>query len=224
MARKPKRHSRVVSLTLDLGVLAVDANFETVTQTGYKYRQQHVYPFLEKKGFTLHRCQKSLARRMYVSPVARQPHIVYITGIGHGAYDSFTGDFYEVIFSVGNYSQEESQKKIVHFISCETARDLGPDFVAHGCIAYFGYDENFTFQLDIADIFFECDSEIDRGLASGLTAAEVHERVVALFNQHINALRANGDLYKAATLEFDRDHLRSPVSGPQWGDPQARLV
>ena len=39
---------------------------------------------------------------MYVSPVARQANIVYITGIGHGAYDSYTGDFYDAIFSVGN--------------------------------------------------------------------------------------------------------------------------
>lgn len=224
MARTRPRHRRVVSLNVDLGILAIDANFELVTQTGFAYRQKNVYPFLEKKGFALHRCQGSLARRMYVSAEARKVNIVYITGIGHGSYDSYTGDFYEVIFGVGNYSPEESQKKIAHFISCETARDLGPDFVAHGCLAYFGYDENFTFQLDIADIFFECDSEIDRGFANGLTAAEVHQRVIALFNKHIDAQRASGSDYKAATLEFDRDHLRSPVSGTQWGDPSARLL
>jgi len=28
----------------------------------------------------------------------------------------------------------------------------------------------------------------------------------------------------APTLEFDRDHLRGPLSGPQWGDPLASLA
>jgi hypothetical protein len=224
MASKKRRHSRVVSLEVDLMVLAADADFEIVTQTGFNYRQDNVYPYFEKKGFSIKRCQGSLARRLYVAPEARKANTVYITGVGHGAYDSYTGDFYDPIFAVGNYSPEESQGKIVHFISCETARDLGPDFVAHGCRAYFGYDENFTFLLDIADIFFECDSEIDHAFADGLNAGQVYNRVVALFNKHIATLQAQGEDYKAATLEFDRDHLRAPSSGAQWGDTDATLI
>lgn len=224
MARKKKTHKRVVSLEVDLVILAVDAAFEIVTQTGFNYRQEKVYPLLQGKGFAIKRCQETMARRIYAAREARKPHVVYITGVGHGAYDSFTGHFYDPIFSVGNYSPEESNGKIVHFISCETARDLGPDFVAHGCRAYFGYDEDFTFLLDIADIFFECDSEIDHAFAEGLNAGQVYERVKALFDKHIAALRAKGDDYKAATLEFDRDHLRAPSSGAQWGDLNAQLI
>jgi len=224
VARKKKTHKRVLSLEVDPVILAVDAAFEIVTQTGFNYRQEKVYPLLQSKGFAIKRCQETLARRIYAAPEARKPHVVYITGVGHGAYDSFTGHFYEPIFTVGDYSPEESNGKIVHFISCETARDLGPDFVAHGCRAYFGYDEDFTFLLDIADIFFECDSEIDHAFAEGLNAGQVYERVKALFDKHIAVLRANGDDYKAATLEFDRDHLRAPSSGAQWGDVNAQLI
>jgi hypothetical protein len=224
--RRPHKRpqKRVVSLEMDLVVLAIDAAFEIITQAGFNYRQQNVYPYLQQKGFSIKRSQESLARRVYVAPEARKPHVIYITGVGHGGYDSYTGDFYDTIFSVGNYSTEECHGKIVHFISCETARDLGPDFVSHGCRAYFGYDENFTFLLDSADIFFECDSEIDRAFADGLNAKQVHERVNALFNKHIDAMRQQGSDYKAATLEFDRDHLRGPLSGPQWGDPLASLT
>ena len=224
--RRPRKatRKRTVSLEMDMVVLAIDAAFEIITQAGFNYRQENVYPYLQKKGFAIKRSQESLARRLYVAPEARKPHVIYMTGVGHGGYDSYTGDFYDTIFSVGNYSYEECQGKIVHFISCETARDLGPDFVSHGCRAYFGYDENFTFLLDSADIFFECDSEIDRGFADGLNARQVHERVNALFNKHIDALRQQGSDYKAATLEFDRDHLRGPISGPQWGDPLASLT
>jgi hypothetical protein len=220
--RRP--HKRVVSLELELVILAIDANFEIVTKTGFEYRQQNVYPYLEQKGFALKRSQESLARRIYVAPEARKPHVVYITGVGHGDYNMYTGDFYDEIFKVGDYSSEECQDKIVHFISCETARDLGPDFVVHGCRAYFGYDENFTFLLAEADIFFECDSEIDRGFADGLNAGQVYERAKAVFDKHIDAYRQQGSDYNAATLEFDRDHLRSPSSGAQWGDMQATLI
>lgn len=77
--------------------------------------------------------------------------------------------------------------------------------------------------MDIATMFFQCDSEIDRAFADGVSAADVYNRVVALFNQNIAALRAQGSDYKAATMEYDRDHLRSPTSGAQWGDPNSKL-
>jgi hypothetical protein len=74
------------------------------------------------------------------------------------------------------------------------------------------------------DIFFECDSEIDRAFADGLTAEQVYDRVVRLYSRRIAEMRAAGRLYVAAILEMDRDHLRAPTSGPQWGDRQARLA
>jgi len=223
MPAKRTRRTRTVSLNMQLTVLAVDANFEPVTQAGFQYRQANVYPYFEAKGFAVQRCQGPLARRIYVAPAASQPNVTYITGIGHGTYDTFTGDYYDPEFNVGNYSQQEVQGKIIHLISCQTAARLGPDFVSNGCRAFFGYDENFSFQMDIADTFFKCDSEIDRAFADGLAASDVYTRVVNLFNQNIASLRAQGADYKAATLEFDRDHLRAPASGPQWGDPNAKL-
>jgi hypothetical protein len=223
MADKKSRRTRTASLEVHLTALAVDANFEPITQAGFQYRQTNVYPYLEAKGFAIQRCQGSLARRIYVAPAARQANVIYITGIGHGTYDTFTGDYYDPVFSAGNYSPEEVQGKIVHLLSCETAGKLGPNFVSHGCRAFFGYDENFSFQMDIAAVFFQCDSEIDRAFADGLSAADVYSRVVTLFNKNIAALRAHGSDYKAATMEFDRDHLRAPSSGPQWGDPTAKI-
>jgi hypothetical protein len=224
MARKtPKNKRRTVTFSLDAVIIGIDANFEPITKAACDYRQKNVYPYLERKGFTIQRLQGSIARRSYVAPAVRQANVHYITGLGHGSYESFTGDFYDPVFSVGNYSPEESGGKIVHFLSCETARSLGPDFTLHGCMAYFGYDENFSFQPDTADLFFDCDAEIDRAIADGLDATAVIERVRAVFNKHIAELQAQGSNYKAATLEFDRDHLRSPADGKQWGDVSAKL-
>jgi len=214
---------RRVTLSLDAEILAIDANFEPITLSAYKYRVKNVYPYLESKGFKVQHKKGSMARRSYVAPLARQPNVRYITGLGHGSYESFTGDQYDPIFTVGDYSSEEPAGKIVHLLSCETARTLGPDFTKHGCLAYFGYDENFSFQPDIADLFFDCDAEIDRAVADGLSAADVMTRVRAVFDKHIGELRAQGSNYKAATLEFDRDHLRSAVDGADWGDATATI-
>lgn len=222
MTHQPRRRRKHV-VEMDVVVVAIDSNYEPVTKAAFDYRQQYVYPYLEEKGFTIVRYQGPLARRYYVAPEARKPNVDYLTGVGHGSYDTYTGDYYDPIFSIGNYSQEESQRKIVHFLSCQTARSLGSDFVAHGCRAYFGYDENFTFYMPYANIFFECDSEIDRAFADGLTAGKVYDRVKALYDQRIAELRAAGKLYVAATLEFDRDHLHAPSSGTRWGDCEAKL-
>lgn len=218
------RRTKKVSLVLPVTVLGIDSNYEPVTLAAYQYREANVYPYLQAKGFQVTKLQGPLARRYYVAPEAKKPEVDYMTGVGHGSYDLYTGDHGDVIFQVGNYHPDEAKGKIVHFLSCQTARGLGPDFVANGARAYFGYDENFSFTMPEKDTFFECDSEIDRAFADGLTAAQVYDRVRKLYDQRIADLRAAGKLREAATLEFDRDHLRCPSSGgSRWGDARAKL-
>lgn len=223
MPHEPVR-TRMVSLELKVTALGIDSNYEPVTRAAFQYREEHVYPYLQAKGFTVKKLQGPLARRHYVAAEAKKAEVEYLTGVGHGSYNLYTGDHGNVLYRSGDYHPDEVRGKIVHFLSCQTARDLGPDFVRNGCRAYFGYDENFTFQMAEKDTFFECDSEIDRAFAEGLSAAQVDERVRGLYDRRIADLRAAGKLYVAATLEFDRDHLRCPSSGgADWGDPEAKL-
>lgn len=214
------------TLTVPVSVLGIDANFEPATLAAYQYREKHVYPYLAAKGYSVDKCQGPMARRIYVAAKAQQPGVVHLTGVGHGSYTIYMGHYYDPIFEVGNYSSSEATGKIVHLLSCETARDLGPDFVKNGCAAYFGYDEDFVFTTADQDVFFECDSEIDRAFADGLTAAQVYDRVKTLFLQRAAGLRAQGKQTAAATLESDLDILRCPSSPPApnaWGDPKAKL-
>jgi len=214
------------TLTVPVRVLGIDSHYEPATLAVYQYREKHVYPYIASKGYTVDKCQGPMARRIYVAPKAQQPGIAYLTGVGHGSYTTYLGHYYDPIFQVGNYSAAEANGKIVHFLSCETARDLGPDFVKNGCLAYFGYDEDFVFTMADKDIFFECDSEMDRAFADGLTAAQVYDRVKALFVQRAADFRAQGKQTEAATLESNLDCLRCPSSPPgpnAWGDPKAKL-
>src|SRR5437868_1367924 len=113
------------SLTVAVTVLGIDSNFEPATLAAYQYREKHVYPHFVGKGYAVDKCQGVMAKRTYVAPKAQQPGVVYLTGVGHGSYTTYTGHYYDPIFEVGNYSAAEPKGKIVHFLSCETARDLG---------------------------------------------------------------------------------------------------
>ena len=219
------QRTKKVTLHLAVTVIGVDSNYEPITLAAYQYREANVYPYLVAKGFAVAKFQGPLARRYYVAPEAKKPEVEYITGVGHGSYNVYTGDHSDIIFQVGSYHPDEANGKIVHLLSCQTARNLGPDFVANGAKAYFGYDENFTFTMAEKDVFFECDSEIDKAFAEGLTAAQVYDRVKQLFDQHIADFRAAGKVNEAATLQFDLNHLRCPSSGgARWGDPRAKLA
>jgi hypothetical protein len=209
-----------------VSVLGIDSNFEPATQAAYKYREKHVYPYVAAKGYAIDKCQGPMAKRIYVAPKAQQQGVALLTGVGHGNYTTYTGQYYDPVFQVGNYSAAEAKGKIAHFLSCETARDLGPDFVKNGCRAYFGYDEDFVFVPADQDIFFECDSEVDRAFADGLNARQVYERVKALFSRRAADFRAQGKQREAATLESDFDCLRcpsSPAAPNPWGDEKAKL-
>ncbi len=205
--------------------LAIDSNHEPITKSVFDYRETVVYPYLTSQGMVLTKLQGSLARRCYVVGESTQDGVQYITGVGHGFEDTYTGDYGEPIFQVGHYEAEEVRGKIVHLLACQAGRKLGPDFVKQGCLAFFGYDMDFTFPMNHnRAMFFECDSEIDKGFAEGLTAREVYERTIALFNETIAAFDAAGDIDNASLLETNRDHLRCPSSGgKKWGDTSARL-
>ena len=96
--------------------------------------------------------------------------------------------------------------------------------VTNGALAFFGYDENFTFYMTEKNLFFECDSEIDQAFVDGLCAEQVYDRVRKLFERRIADLRAFGKVQQAAALQFDVNHLRCPSSGgSRWGDPKAKL-
>ena len=224
MAKRAVRKEQ--TRAVPVSVVGIDSNWEPATLAACQYREKHVYPHIASKGYSIDKCQGPMAKRVYAGPKARQAGVVYLTGVGHGSYTTFTGHFYDVVFEVGNYSAAEPSGKIVHFLSCETAAHLGPDFVKNGCLAYFGYDEDFIFTVADQDIFFECDSEIDRAFTAGLTAAEVYDRVSKLFTQRADDFRAQGKYTEAATLESDLDCLRcpsSPPSGSVWGSDQAKL-
>jgi hypothetical protein len=190
------------------------------------YLEQNVYPYLETKGFRMLAYFGSLATPDYVGPAAAKEGVSLLTGTGHGTYTTFEGYQGQDLFAVGSYTPEQVSGKIVHFLSCENAKQLGPDFVRNGCLAYIGYDENFIFNPAFSDSFYNCDAEILRALADGLTVAEAVKRAKNLYSQTIASLMAAGDaasMDAAHQMQYNLQHLRSPLDGDSWGRGEAKL-
>ncbi len=221
------------TINLDVYALGVDSSYDEITNLAYNYRQVHVYPYLVEKGLLIARCQGKLARRPYVVLALKQHNnIKYITGNGHGSADAFTGDQFAPIFWLGNYHPSEVKGKIIHLLSCKTAIEFGVDMVSNGCLAFFGYDENFEIVTTKSDIFFECDSEIDRAIADGLNMADVYQRVKTLYEERMKEYKdkymeaiLNNDLIESDILEAtlsclknNLNHLCCPSIDGRWGD------
>ena len=223
MRSRTRSRTRPKATEAGATVLCIDSNYEQITQAAFGYRKRKVYPYLQQKGFSLALCHGNLANQNTVFIEAKKSSVVYLTGVGHGTPDTYKGYLEKPIFRVGSYNKGIPRKKIVHFLSCQTAKQLGPNFVKNGCRAYFGYEENFTFPMDSPDAFLECDSAVDRGFADGLTASQVYDRTKSLFDKHVARLRKTGQDYYAGMLEFNRDHFRCPSSGSRWGKLNARL-
>lgn len=204
--------------------IAIDSSFAADIQAASSYRERYVYPVYQSKGFTMSPFFGPLARRAFVAPAAVATGVSLLTGVGHGSDTTFMGFNFEAVYGIGGYDPQEVSGKIVHFLSCDSALRLGPDLVQNGCLAFIGYDDNFSFDPDSSNIFFKCDAVIDEGLASGLSVGDAVSQAVSVFNQTIADLRTQGNDRAASMLEVNLSHLRSPLDGSQWGRTDALLT
>ena len=218
--------ARVRSLTVEITIVGVDSNYDVPTQAAYGYREANVYPRLRSSGLNLVRLTGNMATRIYLKAELEKQGVEFLTGSGHGDYDTFTGSFHEALLRVGEYRAAEVRGKIIHLLSCRTAFDLGIDAVNNDCLAFFGYDANFVWIPGFEQYFFECDAEIDFAIVEGQTASQAFQRAISRFNRYITYFdrRGNdGDEDVVATLQFNRDHLCAPDRDSRWGSPDAQI-
>jgi hypothetical protein len=116
---------------------------------------------------------------------------------------------------------------VIHLLSCQTAKQLGPDLIKKGARAYAGYFENFTFvydqpgtPIDEMELFWRCDSTWDLMMAHGETAEKAHNATIAAYNAAIAEVPGTA---AAVWLTHDRNYFRSPVSSAAYGSKNARI-
>lgn len=203
-------------------ILAIESSWDSATKTLFAYREKHLYTRLKKTGWDLTILSGKMARRVFFEAEAAKDGIRLIIGMGHGDYDHFTGHLGEVVLEVGKYDAAIVRGRIIHLLSCRTAGKLGPDLIASGATAFFGYSGAFTFLFGYESVFFECVSEVDRALAEGANAATVHARTSEAFDRQIDLLASRSGL-AAAILTGDWEYFCSPATNSRFGNEKASL-
>jgi hypothetical protein len=191
-----------------------------VTTPAANYRIANVHSVFAARGFDVVSLQGVNDIRASFIPNSKDYRTVYISGVGHGSYTTYTGHLQAAVLQVGGYDGAEVNGKVIHLLSCETGRTLCPDTKSHGAKAAVGYDENFVFDWANANLYWQCDSTFDISMANGRTVEQAIADTIARYNTAIASVPGTST---AATLLSDRNLLRSPVSGPAWGSKTQRI-
>lgn len=201
-------------------VLFCENTTDSVTSEVATYRQNNVHPVFESRGFEVIKLMGVNDNRTNFAARAKESRVVYISGIGHGNYDNYTGHANSSLIRVGSYDPAEVDNSSIHFLSCRTGRDLGPNTVTKGAVSYMGYTENFTFTWANSNLFWKADSQYDISMAFGRTVQQAVADSVAQFT--IGMATVPGTT-TAALLMQDRDLMRSAMSGSAWGSKTAKI-
>ena len=207
-----KTDKNCIYLRLRNRALFCENTTDSVTTPFANYRIANVHPVFEKRGYAVIVLQGTDDIRANFVPVAKSRLTAYISGVGHGNYTTYTGHWHDHILEVGNYDAAEVKGKAMHFLSCQTGAQLGPDTVANGSKAYAGYTENFILQWDDSStpideflLFAKCDSTFDIMMAKGSTAKQAYDATIRAFNAAISQVP---NTVAATYLTWDRDHLK----------------
>lgn len=117
---------------------------------------------------------------------------------GHGSSDSVTGQDDEVLISIGN-NEALLANSVTYAISCNSAKNLGPECVKQGTRAYIGYKEEFAFALDesktrypleddTARIFLDPAYKVAHSLLKGHSAKESYEGAIGMHKKTMREL------------------------------------
>lgn len=202
-------------------VLFCENTTDSVTNEAAMYRINNVHPVFASRGFQVIKLDGVNNNRTNFAARAQESRVVYISGIGHGNYGVYTGHSNSALLQIGAYDPLEVQNSSIHFLSCRTGRDLGPNTITKSAKSYTGYNENFTFTWANSTLFWKADSQFDISMALGRTVQQAIGDTVAQFNAGMAAVPGTNT---AALLMQDRDLLRSPVSGAAWGSKTATIL
>lgn len=217
-----KPGQKYIWLKLVSKALFCENTTDGVTAPIANYRINNVHTVFATRGYTVTTLTGVNDDRTNFIPKARDTLTVYIGGVGHGNYNLYTGHAGNHILEVGVYDDEEVELKALHFLSCRTAAQLGPDTITHGAKCYAGYTENFTFVWDDSNtpvnefnLFMQADSTFDIMMANSTTAQQAYDATRQAFNAAINQVP---NTVAATWLTYDRDHFAL------HGDPSKTIL
>jgi hypothetical protein len=215
-------------------ILFIDADWDLVTQYGRAFRERFVFGNFDSEwpDYNNHTSLRGLrATQPDVDDFIKSNDVKYISGMGHGSHDTFTGYENKPIWST-NQDLTFLQGALVHLLSCQTGALLGTTMVMQGATVFWGYTVNFVFfhqtsgqanltDDKLAEAYLKMDCIIDRGILSKKSASEIHESITTYVAQIYPQLRDPRNPLKQAAFLDNYLHLACPVI--DWGDTSATL-
>jgi hypothetical protein len=124
----------------------------------------------------------------------KAPDFVFLNG--HGSADVVGGQDNAPLLTG---SDEIVKDKIIYARACQSAKRLGPQTVENGAKAYVGYEEDFIFMYEPAQVsrplndetaklFLEPSNQIPLSILKGHSVEEAQERSKAKYQQNIEVL------------------------------------
>jgi hypothetical protein len=208
--------------------LFVENTTDAVTKLAAEYRIAHVHPAFANRGFKVVALTGVDAVRTKFCVEAKHAFVRHIGGVGHGSPTVYTGHLGNHILEVGGYDPAEVRGKVIHLLSCQTAKQLGSDVVTKESPVYSGYFENFTFVYDNPQtpavnemtLFWQADSTFEIAMANGLSAQQAHNATIAAYNA---AIAQVPNTSAATWLLWNRNNFRSPVISPIYGEKSTTI-
>jgi len=146
------------------------------------------------------------------------------SGLGHGDANEFCGYHDTTMVDTGDtaVTMRCFTEKIVHFYSCNTAKQLGPELVKRGARAFVGYEDFVVLAstLHLEEQFVSISAAIDRSILRGDSQHKTQSEAQAQYARVRGALTAPSSTATpadVAALDSNYSALIGPWKSSQYG-------
>lgn len=175
-------------------VVGIEPCYDLHTKYGQAFRRLLIYSHkkISPSGYKLTCLTDIDTTPDKVHRAVQANDVKFITGFGHGNYETFYGQNEVTIWDIHNIVTSHVKDKIIHLTSCKTGGMLGKKMIEKGAKAFWGYNDNFCFYYETeppdniiqdkyAKPFFEIDALIDCGILNGSDASQISHKLFSCF-------------------------------------------
>lgn len=172
-------------------------NYDNTTFYLFKWSEKCLQ-IADEKGIEYNDLNSEKANRKNIEKVLKTKNPGLVLFNGHGNNDKIYGNKQEILIEAGT-NEVLLNGKIVHSISCSSAKELGPKCIKSGTISFIGYEDDFVFVFDknktftplkddVASNFLEPPNELAISILKGNSVDESYKRSQDMFKKKISKL------------------------------------
>jgi hypothetical protein len=174
-------------------ILITRPNFDVVTSY-FHFWGGDVLKLARAESISIMDLEGPKATRDNVDSYLTRNHPSLVLLNGHGSPSSIAGHKNETLVDVDTARMLNGT--IIYTISCSAAKELGPEVIRKGGIAFIGYEEDFGFTVDLtrdanpakdhlAEPFMRASNAVSEQLLKGDTVRDACQKSQLVFNEEI---------------------------------------